>query len=70
VILKACAPRCTLLADLPGAGHGALLSPPPPLDRLGEIAADLLGDPPGFDRAQLSAVDSAIASFFTRHLVP
>lgn len=70
VILKACAPRCTLLADLPAAGHGALLSPLPPLARLGEIAADLLGDPPGFDRAQVPAVDASIASFFTRHLVP
>ncbi|HET8744982.1 MAG TPA: dienelactone hydrolase family protein [Ramlibacter sp.] len=70
VILKACAPRCALLADLPTGGHGALLSPPPPPERLGEIAADLLGDPPGFDRAQLPAVDRAIAAFFTRHLLP
>jgi hypothetical protein len=29
-ILAACAPRCTLLADLPDGGHGALLSPAPP----------------------------------------
>ncbi|GAB3646553.1 alpha/beta hydrolase family protein [Ramlibacter alkalitolerans] len=69
-ILAACMPRCTLLADLPSAGHGSLLSPPPPLDRLGEIAADLLGDPPGFDRAQVAAANRSVASFFTRHLVP
>jgi hypothetical protein len=68
-ILAACQ-RCELLADLPTAGHGALLSPPPPLDRLGEIAADLLGDPPGFDRAILPAVDRKIAAFYTRHLLP
>ena len=54
-ILAACRPRCELLAHLPDAGHGALLSPPPPAERLGSIAADLLGDPPGFDRAQLPA---------------
>jgi predicted dienelactone hydrolase len=69
-ILKACLPRCTLLADLPNAGHGAPLSPPPPPERLGAIAADLLGDPPGFDRAQLPAVDRSIATFFTHHLLP
>ena len=67
-ILQACLPRCTLLADLPGAGHGAFLSPPPPLERLDAISADLLGDPPGFDRTQLRAVDQSIASFFLRHL--
>lgn len=69
-ILKACAPRCTLLADLPGAGHGAFLSPLPPAQCMGSIATDLLGDPPGFDRAQLAAVDRSISSFFTLHLVP
>jgi len=37
---------------------------------MGEIAADLLGDPPGFDRARLPAMDRAIAGFFTRHLLP
>jgi predicted dienelactone hydrolase len=69
-ILQACLPRCTLLADLPAAGHGAFLSPPPPPERLGPIAADLLGDPPGFDRKQLPAVDRAIATFFSAHLLP
>ena len=69
-ILQACAPRCVLLADLPTAGHGALLSPPPPRQYLGEIAADLLGDPPGFDRAQLYVVDRSIADFFILHLLP
>ena len=67
-ILQACA-RCERIADLPTAGHGALLSPPPPLDRLGEIAADLLGDPPGFDRSVMPEVDRKIVGFFRRHLL-
>ncbi|HSV48257.1 MAG TPA: dienelactone hydrolase, partial [Ramlibacter sp.] len=70
VVLKACAPRCALIAHLPTAGHGALLSPPPPWDRLGEIALDLLGDPPGFDRALLPEVDRKIVTFLRRHLLP
>jgi predicted dienelactone hydrolase len=68
-IVAACK-GCEILADLPTAGHGALLSPPPPLDRLGELAAELLGDPPGFDRAVVPEVDGRIAGFFTRHLLP
>jgi predicted dienelactone hydrolase len=70
VILQACAPRCTLVAHLPTGGHGALLAPPPPPERLGPIAADLLGDPAGFDRKQLYAVDRAISAFFQQHLLP
>ncbi|HZY19627.1 MAG TPA: dienelactone hydrolase [Ramlibacter sp.] len=69
-ILAACRPRCELIADLPSAGHGALLSPPPPLDRLGATARRLLEDPPGFDRSQLPAVDARIAAFLRAHLVP
>jgi predicted dienelactone hydrolase len=68
-IVAACS-GCEILADLPTAGHGALLSPPPPLDRLGELAAELLGDPPGFDRSVMPDVDRRIAAFFTRHLLP
>jgi hypothetical protein len=69
-VLAACRPRCELLAHLPDAGHGALLSPPPPLQGLGTLAADLLGDPPGFDRAQLPAVDQRIVAFFRARLLP
>lgn len=68
-IQQACTP-CEHIAELPTAGHGALLSPPPPLDRLGEIAADLLGDPPGFDRSVLPEVDRRITAFFRQHLLP
>jgi predicted dienelactone hydrolase len=68
-VLKACTP-CERVADLPTAGHGALLSPPPPLDNLGAIAADLLGDSPGFDRSLLPEVDRKIVAFFRNHLLP
>ena len=68
-IVAACK-TCELIADLPTAGHGALLSPPPPMDQMGEIAVDLLGDPPGFDRSVMPEVDRKIAAFFRRHLLP
>lgn len=68
-VLKSCT-TCELIADLPTAGHGALLSPPPPMDRMGELAAELLGDPPGFDRSVMPQVDRRITAFFSRHLLP
>ena len=66
-VLAAC-PACERVADLPSAGHGALLSPLPP--GLDGLIGDLLNDPPGFDRAQLPEVDRRIADFFSRHLLP
>ena len=69
-IIQACAPRCEVIADLPTAGHGALLSPPPPSQVLSEIEQDLIGDPPGFDRSAMPEVDRKIAAFFNRHLLP
>jgi len=68
-ILAACK-TCELIADLPEAGHGALLSPPPPASVLGEIENDLLGDPAGFDRSAMPQVDRKIVAFFNRHLLP
>jgi predicted dienelactone hydrolase len=66
-ILQACA-SCERVADLPGGGHGALLSPLPP-ERSG-LLADLIGDPPGFDRATIvPEVNRKIAAFFVRHLL-
>lgn len=58
------------IAGLQGDGPVTLLSPPPPMDRLGEIAAGLLGDPPGFDRAVLPQVDRQIVEFLRKHLLP
>ena len=64
-VLAACGP-CELLADLPTAGHGALLAPPPP--NLSGLAAELLNDPPGFDRSVLPAVNRKIVAFFRKNL--
>jgi predicted dienelactone hydrolase len=69
-VLQACRPRCELVAHLPTAGHGALLSPLPPLELLDGNVKELLADPPGFDRAETPAVDQRIVSFFHRHLLP
>lgn len=65
VIAAACA-TCERVADLPTGGHGSVLSPPPP--GLTGLAAELLYDPPGFDRSQLPAVDRKVAGFFLKHL--
>lgn len=57
---------CELVADVPSAGHGSLLSPQVP--RLSGLAADLLNDPPGFDRALVPPVHGRITAFFVRQL--
>lgn len=66
-VLQAC-PACERVADIPGGGHGALLSPLPP--NLTGLAGELLGDPPGFDRKLVPEVDRKISAFFRRHLLP
>jgi len=67
-VLRACK-ACVLVADLPSGGHGALLSPLPP--GLTGAVAELLNDPPGFDRkGLLPPVDRAIVEFFRKHLLP
>jgi predicted dienelactone hydrolase len=65
-VLKVCTP-CEHIADLPTGGHGALLSPLPP--GFTGLLADMLNDPPGFDRGLLPEVDRKITAFFTRHLL-
>jgi predicted dienelactone hydrolase len=64
-VLAACT-SCERIADLPGAGHGALLSPLPP--GLAGLVGDMLNDPPGFDRSVMKDVDRRITGFFVRHL--
>jgi predicted dienelactone hydrolase len=67
-VRKACAANCELVLDLPDGGHGAMLSPMPPLepDRIGSY---LLGDPPSFDRARrIPELNDRIADFFIRNL--
>ncbi|MBC7469920.1 MAG: dienelactone hydrolase [Ramlibacter sp.] len=68
-VLQACK-TCVLVADVPSAGHGSLMSPPPPRANLSGIAADLLSDPPGFDRALVPPAHTRIVTFFTQHLLP
>jgi len=65
-VLQACR-TCEHLADLPTAGHGALLSPLPP--GFTGLEATLLNDPPGFDRDVLPEVDRRITAFLVRHLL-
>ncbi|OOG39080.1 dienelactone hydrolase [Polaromonas sp. A23] len=67
--VRAVCTTCTIIADLPSAGHGAMLSPLPPF-KPDTIAAELLGDPPGFDRNTLPEIDRKIAAFFRQHLPP
>lgn len=66
-VLAVCA-RCQVLAALPGAGHGAMLSPFP--RDLDPDAARLLDDPPGFDRRHVADANRAIVAFFLDHLKP
>lgn len=65
-VLAACR-TCDHIADLPQAGHGALLSPLPP--ELGGLLKDLISDPREFDRQILPEIDLRIIQFFTRHIV-
>lgn len=68
-ILKACTPNCEVVMNLPEAGHGAMLSPMPPLTE-GSVGSYLLGDPPLFDRAHtIPELNDRIAEFFIRHLI-
>ncbi|MBX3586747.1 MAG: dienelactone hydrolase family protein [Ramlibacter sp.] len=68
-ILAACK-TCTVVADLPTAGHGAMLSPPPPMNLLPSNLVELLQDPPGFDRAQLPEVNRKVVGFLSSQLLP
>ena len=68
-VLAACQ-GCELLAALQGAGHGALLAPPPPASNLGRLECDLLCDPPGFDRPTTTAQWVGVTvDFFRKHLL-
>ena len=63
---------CEILAALPTAGHGALLSPLPPglSGLLSGLLVDMLNDPPGLVRSRMPAVDGKISAFFSRQLLP
>jgi predicted dienelactone hydrolase len=64
--VRAACKSCELVAEIPDGGHGALLSPMPP--GLTGRLAELINDPPGFDRGVLPEVDRRIAAFFLKHL--
>jgi len=69
-VRAACEPRCRVLARLAEGGHGAMLSPLPPLEP-GSVAHRLLGDPARFDRAAaLPPLHAAVAEFFAQGLGP
>jgi predicted dienelactone hydrolase len=68
-VARVCEPRCEIIMRLPAAGHGAMLSPMPPLQP-GSVAFELLSDPPGFERAtQIPLINQGIADFFAQHLL-
>lgn len=67
-VRKVCEPRCSVITYLAEAGHGAMLSPMPPLEQ-GSLANYLLGDPPSFNRAaDLPRLNGLIADFFVQEL--
>lgn len=67
-IRAACQPRCEVILRMPEAGHGAMLSPMPPLVP-GSIDSYLLSDPPLFNRkTDIPVLEGLIADFFVRHL--
>ena len=69
-VRAACEPRCQVMARLAQGGHGAMLSPLPPLEP-GSVADRLLGDPTRFDRAAvLPPLHAAVAEFFAHRLEP
>jgi predicted dienelactone hydrolase len=69
-VRQACA-SCETVADIPEASHGVMLSPMPPDNVVSDIARELNGDPPGFDRARIiPMLNAAITRFFAKHLEP
>ena len=69
VILAACQ-GCERLVDLPDAGHGALLAPPPPREKHGALECSVLCDPPDFNRPAATALwVGRTVDFFRRHLL-
>lgn len=66
-VLEACA-SCERLADFENGGHGALFSPLR-TDITG-LRAEMVADPPGFDRAALPETYARITAFFRGHLLP
>lgn len=66
-VQAACA-SCTLVLDLPQAGHGSLFSPWPA--ELAQSLSAMLVDPPGFKRAELPTLYKKMVAFFNTQLTP
>ena len=66
--VQAACPLCTVVLDMPQAGHGSLFSPWP-VD-LAQSLSPLLVDPPGFARSELPAAYQKIVAFFNQQLKP
>ncbi|MDO5288006.1 MAG: dienelactone hydrolase [Pseudomonadota bacterium] len=64
--VRAACPACTLIADLPHAGHGALLAPAP--QHLPPLAQRLLAGPAPLPAPLAQSTRQATAAFFLRHL--
>ncbi|HET8871178.1 MAG TPA: dienelactone hydrolase [Aquabacterium sp.] len=66
-IAQACR-TCVHLYDVEQGGHGALLSPLPPIR--GGVLGDLIADPADFDRAhEVPRINQAIETFFSQRLI-
>lgn len=67
--VRAACTGCETVAHFPDAGHGVMLSPMPPREVLSDIAQELNGDPPGFDRpAAVATMNRQVVQFFRKHL--
>jgi hypothetical protein len=66
-VLAACN-TCSAIAILDATGQGAMLSPHAGLMTGAE--GDLLNDPPGFERSQISGVNAKVADYLATHLLP
>ncbi len=65
--VRAACKTCVLVADLPGASHGAMLAPFPPL--LSSRLLPLVADPVGFDRTtEVPRLNQSISAFFEQQL--
>lgn len=64
--LRAVCSNCTLVADMPSAGHGSLLSPWP--KELAQSITPMLVDPPNFLRSDVEVVYRKISQFFVEKL--
>ena len=66
--VQAACPSCTMVLDLPEAGHGSLFSPWPA--ELAQSLTPMLVDPPGFARADLPLLYKKMVTFFNSQLAP